>query len=110
MLYICVLFDLQNHQQYLSMHVLVFRRELEEEEEETPPLPNDDGGNHMLSEQWCTLNSRYRYGLASKQLLIILTSDDVIFSCNDNIIDLHFTAPACMGPSHGDGGEIIIYI
>lgn len=48
MLYICVLFDLQNHQQYLSMHVLVFRRELEEEEEEEtplpPPLPNDDDG------------------------------------------------------------------
>lgn len=39
MLYICVLFDLQNHQQYLSMHVLVFRRELEEEEEEETPLP-----------------------------------------------------------------------
>lgn len=96
----------------ISMHVLVFRRELEEEEEERPPppLPNDDGGNHMLSEQWCTLNSRYRYGLAPKQLLIILTSDVIIFSCNDNIIDLNFTAPACMGPSHGDGGEIIIYI
>lgn len=92
----------------ISMHVLVFRRELEEEEE-TPP-PQWWWGNHMLSEQWCTLNSRYRYELASKQLLIILTSDVIIFSCNDNIIDLNFTAPACMGPSHGDGGEIIIYI